>query len=247
MIKFIMLSLLMVCSTSFAEPPKGYLWYNLPKETPKKPTKKGISFRKLSYTDKDAVLRFYTMEALHKVRFTHKLEDERAFLLMQDYWLKEAALHGQINQKALLAYPELNFSVTHPSSSLGTKLYEDMRLKKETGILKHIASKNGLIFFYRSQNPIDIQQISILKSYARQYGFAWIGVSVDGQTSPQVPHSRIDQGEAQKLNVRHFPAILMVNPKHKSYSPIAFGLVTQDVLTRNMLAVFSKFQGGLDA
>ena len=246
MIKLI-LGLLMVCSIGFADSPKGYLWYNLAKEIPKKPAKKGISFKKLSYTDKDAVLRFYTMEALHKVRFTHGLEDERAYLLMQDYWLREAALHGQINQRALLAYPELNFSVTHPSSGLGTKLYEDMRLKKETGILKHIASKNGLIFFYRSQNPIDIQQISILKSYARQYGFSWIGVSVDGQTSPQLPNSKIDHGQAQKLNVRHFPAILMVNPRDKSYSPIAFGLVTQDVLTRNMLAVLSRFQGGLDA
>lgn len=246
MIKLI-LGLLMVCSIGFADSPKGYLWYNLAKEIPKKPVKKGISFKKLSYTDKDAVLRFYTMEALHKVRFTHGLEDERAYLLMQDYWLREAALHGQINQRALLAYPELNFSVTHPSSGLGTKLYEDMRLKKETGILKHIASKNGLIFFYRSQNPIDIQQISILKSYARQYGFSWIGVSVDGQTSPQLPNSKIDHGQAQKLNVRHFPAILMVNPRDKSYSPIAFGLVTQDVLTRNMLAVLSRFQGGLDA
>ena len=246
MIKLI-LGLLMVCSIGFADSPKGYLWYNLAKETPKKPVKKGISFKKLSYTDKDAVLRFYTMEALHKVRFTHGLEDERAYLLMQDYWLREAALHGQINQRALLAYPELNFSVTHPSSGLGSKLYEDMRLKKETGILKHIASKNGLIFFYRSQNPIDIQQITILKSYARQYGFSWIGVSVDGQTSPQLPNSKIDHGQAQKLNVRHFPAILMVNPRDKSYSPIAFGLVTQDVLTRNMLAVLSRFQGGLDA
>jgi conjugal transfer pilus assembly protein TraF len=246
MIKLI-LSLLMVCSTGFADSPKGYLWYNLPKKISQKPIKKGISFKKLSYTDKDAVLRFYTMEALHKVRFTHKLEDERAFLALQDYWLKEAVFHGKLNQKALLAYPQYDFSVSHPSSSIGTQLYEDLKLKKENNILKKISSKNGLIFFYRSQNPIDIQQISILDSYAKQYGFSWIGVSVDGKKAPQLPNSRIDHGEAQKLNVRYFPAILMVNPKEKKVSPIAYGLVTQDVLTRNVIAVYSKFKEGLDA
>ena len=45
MIKLI-LGLLMVCSIGFADSPKGYLWYNLAKEIPKKPAKKGISFKK---------------------------------------------------------------------------------------------------------------------------------------------------------------------------------------------------------
>lgn len=242
---------LMLCSLwgalAFAERPKGYLWYNLPQESAKPHRQKGTSFKKLSYTDKDAVLRFYTMEALHKVRFTHKLEDERSFLILQDYWLKEAALHGRLNQKALLAYPELDFSVSHPASSLGTKLYDDLKLQKETQILQKIAKQQGLIFFYRSQNPIDVSQIPILDAFAKTYGFSWIGVSVDGKKASSLPDSKIDHGEAEELKLHYFPAIMMVNPKEKTYSPVAYGLVTQDVLSRNVMAVYSKFQGGLDA
>jgi len=85
------LSLMLSLSVAYAEKPAGFLWYNLPKEDSvhKKPKPGSVAFSKLSYTDRDAVLGFYTMEALHKVRFTHDIEDERVFLALQDFWLKE--------------------------------------------------------------------------------------------------------------------------------------------------------------
>ena len=71
-------------------------------------------------------------------------------------------------------------------------------------------------------------------------------MSVDGQKAKALPHSKIDSGQAEKLKLKFFPAIIMVNPKAKTFSPVAYGLVTQDVLSRNLLTVYSKFQGGLD-
>ena len=92
--KLFFVGLLLITAVVHAEKPAGFLWYNVPKEA--KHQKKGTPFSQLSYTDKDAVLHFYTMEALHKVRFTHQLEDERVFLALQNYWLKEASIHGII-------------------------------------------------------------------------------------------------------------------------------------------------------
>lgn len=229
MIRYLFL-LILINQVAFAAP-HGYLWYNLPKEIKQKP---GVSYNKLSFTDKDAVLKFYTLEALHKVRHTHKIEDERIFLAMQDYWLKEAAIHGKINQLALLKYPEYDFSVTHPTSQIGTKLQDAIENTKKIQTIKALADSTGLIFFYRGQHPIDLQQISILLDFCNRYKFKLLPVSVDGKISTLLPDSKIDNGQAKYLNIRYFPAILIVNPKTKKFSPIAFGLTTQDLLIERL-------------
>lgn len=218
--------------------PHGYLWYNLPQESIQKPS---ISFSKLSFTDKDAVLKFYTLEALHKVRFTHKIEDERIFLAMQDYWLREATIHGKVNQLALLKYPEYDFSVTHPTSQLGTKLQDTIEYQNKIQNIKSLAKLTGLMFFYRGKNPIDRQQIPILLDFCERYKFKLLPISIDGKISELLPNSKIDNGQAKHLNLRYFPAILIVNPKTKEITPVAFGLTTQDVLTERLSVKAHKF------
>lgn len=235
----LLLILLCCISTAFAEKPTGFLWYNVPKDIQQKP---GVSFNKLSYTDKDAVLKHYTLEALHKVRFTHKLEDERVFLAWQDFWLKEATLHGKLNELALLTYPEFDFSVTHPTSNVGVKLTESIALKRTENLLRKLSNTHGLLFFYRGSNALDKAQIPILKSFAKTHHFALMAISVDGIQSPLLQSSRVDKGEAAALNVRYFPAVLLVNPQTQQTTPVAYGLTTQDVLARHIERVVT---GGL--
>jgi len=232
-----LLILILINQAVFAAP-HGYLWYNLPKEPNSKP---GVSYNKLSFTDKDAVLKFYTLEALHKVRHTHKIEDERIFLAMQDYWLKEAAIHGKINQLALLKYPEYDFSVTHPTSHLGTKLQDSIEYKNKIQNIKNMAASTGIMFFYRGSNQVDIQQIPIILDFCERYNFKLLPISVDGKISELLPSSKIDNGQAKHLSLRYFPALLAVNPKTKDISPVAFGLTTQDMLTERLSVKARKF------
>ena len=225
-----------------AESPAGFLWYNIPTESlPHHAV--GVPFRQLSYTDKDAVLKFYTMEALHKVRFTHRLEDERVFLALQDYWLREATLHGQLNQQALRYYPQFDFSITHPTSSIGAQLHDTMKRDKQQKTIKNLAKHQGLLFFYRGNNAMDRQQITILKEFCESYHFSLISVSVDGTKAPDLPDTRLDHGQARYLGIRFFPAILLVNPGNQQMAPVAYGLTTQDVLITHLFAVAHEFGG----
>lgn len=246
MIRFILcLSLLFSLNVTNASSPAGFLWYNLPKEdsTHQKPKPGSIAFSKLSYTDKDAVLSFYTMEALHKVRFTHDIEDERVFLALQDFWLKEASLHGRLNQLALIKYPQYDFSVTHPTSDIGLKLRDSLERERARSKIKNLAHSEGLLFFYRAENPYDQKQIPILKDFCEQYHFTLIPVSVDGVNAKELPNSRVDNGQADFLKVRYFPAILLVNPKTKITRPIAYGITTQDDLISRLIAVTTPIEG----
>ncbi len=238
--RLFLLSLLCMSSVIHAEKPAGFLWYNVPKaEVAKK--SQGTPFSQLSYTDKDAVLKYYTLEALHKVRFTHKLEDERVFLALQDYWLREASLHGALNQQALLYYPEFDFSVTHPTSEIGSKFYDSLIEQKQKQTVKSLAKNHGLLFFYRANNPLDLQQIPILKDFCQTYHFHLMPVSVDGIKADDLPQTRLDEGEAEQLGVRYFPAIVLVNPKQEQFAPVAYGLTTQDRLIRQLNAVANHF------
>lgn len=236
-----------LCASSFAlnaERPAGFLWYNVPKAQEIKPAKKNsVPFNQLSYTDRDAVLQFYTMEALHKVRFTHSVEDERTFLALQDYWLREATLHGQINQETLLTYPQYDYSVTHPTSSIGTSLQDSLLHRKQQQMIQELSKTHGLLFFYRADNPYDQKQIPIVQDFCKRHQLSLIPVSVDGTLSPDLPHSRLDAGQADALGVRFFPAILLVNPKTRETQPVAYGLTTQDVLTQRLVAVMTHFKG----
>lgn len=240
MIRYLLgIGLLFNLELGLAAKPAGFLWYNLPKEVHQNVKKQpGVPFSQLSYTDKDAVLKFYTMESLHKVRFTHDLEDERAFLALQDFWLKEASIHGRINQVALLKYPQYDFSVTHPNSAIGLKLKDSLEYEGSQKRLQTLAKEEGVLFFYRGDNPYDQKQIPILLDFCKRHGFKLVSLSVDGANSELLKGSKNDKGQADFLKIRYFPAILLANPKKHTTRPIAYGLTTQDILEQRIKMLY---------
>lgn len=68
-------------------------------------------------------------------------------------------------------------------------------------------------------------------------------ISIDGVTSSKLMSSRIDKGQANRLGVHYFPALLLVNPQTQRVSPVAFGLTTQDVLMERIKQVANQFKG----
>lgn len=245
MIRIAMLVLMLsLNSASFAEKPVGFLWYNMDKEKiAKKHTSLGIPFNQLSFTDRDAVLRYYTMEALHKARHTKKVSDMRAFLSLQDYWLQESSRFKALFQKTMLAYPQYDYAVTHPTSNLGAKITDELRESRHVAVISSIAKTHGLLFFYRGQSPYDIKQIPIITDFCKRFHLALLPVSVDGALSPELVHSRLDNGQANRLGVRFFPALLLVNPQNQAVAPVAYGLTTQDVLMERLMSVATHFKG----
>ena len=242
-------SLALICYSimGFAEVPVGFLWYNLPRPpvTQKAVKPKGTPFERLSYSERDKVLSFYTFEALHRARQTKSMEDMHTFIAMQDYWLKESSRFKNLFQKTMLYYPEYDYSVTHPTSSIGTKLLDAERAEKSQVAIKTLAKTHGLLFFYRSQNAYDQKQIAVLQDFCARFELPLMAVSVDGKRAPELPGSRLDKGQAEALGVRFFPAILLVSPKTKQILPVAYGFTTQDALENNLVSIIHHFKEDL--
>jgi conjugal transfer pilus assembly protein TraF len=227
-----------------AEKPLGFLWYNLESDKKEKLASrpKGLPFNQLSFTERDAVLRFYTMEALHKARHTKKVEDMRVFLSLQDYWLKESSRFKSLFQQTMLIYPEYDYAVTHPTSNLGAKITDEVRESQTVEIINRLSKSHGLLFFYRGKSPYDLKQIPIIADFCKRFHLSLMSISVDRVIAPEL-QSRIDKGQANRFGVHYFPALLLVNPKNKSITPVAYGLTTQDVLRERLVSVATQFQG----
>ncbi|EFO5828711.1 conjugal transfer protein TraF, partial [Salmonella enterica] len=63
-----------------------------------------------------------------------------------------------------------------------------------------------------------------------------------GVINPMLPDTRPDQGQAQRLGVKYFPAMMLVDPKQGSVRPLSYGFITQDDLAKQFLNVSEDFK-----
>lgn len=105
-----------------------------------------------------------------------------------------------------------------------------------------LAQHYGVMFFYRGREAIDGQLVQVIKNFRETYGLSVIPVSVDGIINPMLPDSRTDQGQAEQLGVKFFPAMMLVNPKSGQVKPLSYGFISQDDLAKQFLYVSSDFK-----
>ncbi|MDY1815607.1 conjugal transfer protein TraF [Klebsiella pneumoniae] len=109
--------------------------------------------------------------------------------------------------------------------------------------IARLAEHYGIMFFfYRGQEPIDGQLAQVINGFRDTYGLSVIPVSVDGVINPLLPDSRTDQGQAQRLGVKYFPAMMLVDPKQGSVRPLSYGFISQDDLAKQFLNVSEDFK-----
>lgn len=110
----------------------------------------------------------------------------------------------------------------------------------QIGIMQNRAVQANLA--YRGQDPIDGQLAQVINGFRDTYGLSVIPVSVDGVINPLLPDSRTDQGQAQRLGVKYFPAMMLVDPKQGSVRPLSYGFISQDDLAKQFLNVSEDFK-----
>ncbi|VAX52170.1 conjugal pilus assembly protein TraF (plasmid) [Escherichia coli] len=74
------------------------------------------------------------------------------------------------------------------------------------------------------------------------YGLSVIPVSVDGVINPLLPDSRTDQGQAQRLGVKYFPAMMLVDPNRAVFARYHTALFRRTTWQNNSLNVSEDFK-----
>lgn len=231
-----------------ADPFTGWHWYNEPKKKPDPPAPKAQSapqvpdFSRLSPSEQADVLKAYTKEALNNAILHPSAEHTATFLRWQKFWTDRASMFSQSFAVAQLDHPDLDYNLDHPHYNSTAPLQQARDQQEQTQAISQLAGQYGLFYFYRGGDPIDAQMAGVVADFARLRHISLIPVSVDGTVSPQVPDSRPDAGQSARMGITHYPALFLVDPKSKSFRPLAYGFMTQDDLAKRFLNVATGFK-----
>ncbi|AHM76627.1 type-F conjugative transfer system pilin assembly protein TraF [Yersinia hibernica] len=224
---------------------EGWQWYNPqaedaePDDTP--PPELQQSLTSLSPSEQKKVLQQATREALDTAILYPSAENFRRFMTMQNFWTDRATDFTQTAKIARLKYPELDYNLkrSHNNGSVQARLTEEKKV--QNAAVSQVARQYGLFFFYRGNNAVDNLMAGVIRSFCEDRGISLMAVSVDGKISDQLPQSRPDSGQAEKMNVMHFPATFLVDPRTHQWQPLAWGFMSHDDLDNQIVNVLTHF------
>lgn len=234
-----------------AEPFTGWSWYNEPKKPPPPPVQKKVpkatpsvvpDLSKMTAVEQAEMLKAYTKEALNRAILYPSSENTATYLRWQKFWTDRSSMFSQSFAVAQLKHPELDYNLEYPHYNSTAPIIQGRDQLKRSDAISKLAGQYGLFYFYRGSEPIDVQMAGVVADFARTNGLSIIPVSVDGHPASSMPDSRPDSGQVHAMNVTHFPALFLVDPRTRHYQPLAWGFMTQDDLAKRFLNVSTGFK-----
>ena len=136
-------------------------------------------------------------------------------------------------QKELMANPALQYDI--PMVDAVKDVYFAEKSKNEDDVIKDIAERAGLFFFYSSTCPYCEKQVNYLREFSDNYGFQIKAVSIDGGILPDFPDTLMDNGISIRLGIEKVPAIFLAFPDEKRFERLSAGLITFAELKQRVL------------
>ncbi len=230
---------------------KGWHWYNeayflarSKKGHKKAETKNKVPKKENTAVEQILILRKIVDETKAKAILYPTVENLREYIMLQNYVVNQATLFGHVWQKTLLEYPELDFSIMHPNQNAAQHIVQGEEIKKEEAAVREYSKTFGLLFFYRGNNPLDEAFATTVQDFSSTYGITLIPVTVDGKSLPIFKESRINQGQAEKLKIKFFPALILVDPTLQKAIPLNYGFISYTGLRARFLQLATDFRKG---
>jgi conjugal transfer pilus assembly protein TraF len=216
------------------------------KEVKSKKNKKSKKSKKKENTAAEQIiaLRKIVDEAKAKAVLYPTVENLREYIMLQNYVVNQATMFSRVWQKALLEYPELDFTVTHPTQNAFQHIVLDEEVKKEEEAVKEYSKTYGLLFFYRGNNKLDEALSETVQDFSNSYRIGLIPVTVDGKSLLIFKDSKADEGRAKKLGIKYFPALVLVDPKSQKIIPLHYGFISYTGLRSRFLQLVTDFKRG---
>lgn len=231
-----------------AEPFTGWFWYNEPKKPsepvkPPPPEQRPVpDFSKMTAVEQANILKGFMQEALNRAILNPTRENTATFLRWQKFWTDRASMFSQSFAAAQLSHPDLDYNLEYPHYNSMAPFVQTREQQKQQDAVTQLAQQYGMFYFYRGSDPIDVQMAGVVADFAKTNGISLIPVSVDGQIAATLPQSRPDTGQSRSMNIQHFPALMLVDPKSRSFRALSYGFMTQDDLSKRFLNVATGFK-----
>lgn len=227
----------------------GWHWYNeiYSEDNQEKKDQENTEIKK---TEKSAmeqmlILRHAVQEAKAKAILYPTVGNMRSYLILQNFVTRQAGLFTQVWKKTLLEYPELDYSILHPTQNSAQHILYAENSKKEQVAIQSFSEKYGLFFFYRGNNPLDQALAPIISGFSKRNNIYLVSISIDGKLIDSFENNHINNGQAEKLGIKHFPALILVDPKNRKIISLHYGFISDSELRRRFLQVATEFQEGV--
>lgn len=168
-------------------------------------------------------------------------ENIERWALIQRLMMDKAENFTIAAQRVVQGNPLIDETIRRPANSFGVNAIDTLALKNKNARLAELAQKAGIWYFYSSTCPYCSKQSQVLRAFAEQYDFTILPISVDGGPDPaNIFHNfRINENQAQELQVRQTPSLFLASPENQPVA-IARGLISFDEMRNNVLIAAIK-------
>jgi type-F conjugative transfer system pilin assembly protein TraF len=245
----VLLSLSIVLPSMAEYSTQGWSWYNAsqtidysdldeePKQAaPKAPQKnlweKAQEAQKLKETIQKQYHLIRDLAIVHPTPENVKRENE-----YRQFFMEQSKKFGEAQRLVLLQSPELSYQMKFPTQQVARQLHDKKEEIANTKAIKKMAKSYALLFFYEG-NSLDTPILAkTVTTFAKSYGFELMGIPMDGYIDANIPQNREVKGLAEKMGVKAFPAMFLLNPETGKGAPLAYGFIALDQLTENAVFV----------
>jgi conjugal transfer pilus assembly protein TraF len=185
------------------------------------------------------------LQALQDVKLERALEDftpeaVREYLLVHREHFRRSQEFTDLWQLVIYTNPELDPAAAKPVSTAGLKVADQLAREDRERTLASYADRAGLYFFFRSSCPYCRQFAPILRLFSAAHGWRVFPVTQDGQTLPEFPDARSDNGMGEAIGVRTVPAVYLAVPEERFLAPVAQGFLTLAELEERVLTILRE-------
>lgn len=161
-------------------------------------------------------------------------ENIQAYIRAQNLITNIAQRFSNRWQQVLWQTPELDYRLKAPVNQMAGQIKRKQEYVNRENKLKNISKEYGLFFIFQSTCPYCHKFAGTLKSFAEQYGFDVIPISMDGVGLPEYPNPKRPGVILERIAIKAVPAVFAVAPGSKQIIPITYGLISIDELEKRV-------------
>lgn len=168
------------------------------------------------------------------------LENVSNYLYLQRLAMDKAEQFAQASQMAVVGNPFLDESTRRPFATFAAQDLDRKAGVRSDEMLKKVGERAGLFFFF-DHSEGSMFQLPLIEALIKATGIPIVAISVDGIELPNNPLKdvRLDQGQAEMLNIQAYPAIFLVT-MDGTFSSIAQTIISLEELKQRILVVANR-------
>ena len=157
-------------------------------------------------------------------------ENVKEYMLLQKKVVDNSSNFADVWRRILWKYPELDYTVKHPTNTLAKHKQIDVKREDIKASLLSLSERYGLFFVYKSTCPYCHQYSAILKEFSTVYNIDILPITLDGISMKEWEGNTIkDLSVLKKLgleDISQVPATVLFDNKTKEVLPVGYGILS---------------------